>query len=157
MSPRDLTVGDLASSLSSRGLVATGGRVLAVGIVARVQHARALAVTLDPWRERARSLRLAGSYRALRDLEEGEIERRVYDAHRLDAELEAHVLGAIGAARDADLVSCPACRGSGEAERTRAPYRCPETGWLDDEAPPCGRCEGRGELPRHVLEREARS
>lgn len=156
MSPRDLTVGDLASQLTSRGLVATSGRVTLAGIVARVQHARSLAVGLDPWRERARSLRLAGHYRAMRDSHEpGAIERRVYDEHRLDADIEAHVLGVLGAARDADLVRCPACRGSGEGTPVRA-YHCPETGWHDDGTTPCARCEGHGELPRYVLEREER-
>jgi len=58
VSPRGLTVGALAEQLSSRGLRITGARVVAAGIVARVEHARSLA-PLGASAEAARSSRLA--------------------------------------------------------------------------------------------------
>lgn len=107
MSPRDLTVGDLASSLSSRGLVATGGRVTLAGIAMRVRVARSLGAA-NPWRERFFARRLADNEAWL-----GHVDAA------FAARIEAHVLDVL-CESDPEREECPgACRGRGAVDLER--------------------------------------
>lgn len=101
MSPRDLTVADLAA-LTSRGVRFAAARVTSTGIVARVLTARTvLAAHRDPWRG-------VGALRAQR------------------LPIETHVATVLAELADDDLAPCDRCGGrDGVVERCR---RCSGTG-----------------------------
>lgn len=146
MSPREVTVGQLALEVRARGLRLVSGRVTTLGLVARVigrvAHAREVGRVLG-------ARRALASARLLASIETSP--RRA-----CEAAIEAHVLGvlvdvdAAGAPVEPEAdETCPGCDGHGFIET------------VDGHVIPCGLCDERGLVARaatlHACEEAAES